>query len=224
MYQLIPYEVPKTKTSETVEYSQFYRDNLKLANALNMTTKEYLKQNNIVFTGEKLKYPGHEFRQGKKYIVYALTKDNMIYIGKTEISLEYRYSLHLKNPLFKEFDISWDINFIMLTDNSQDEYYVIHYYKQHKDFISMNKRTYEKINDPETFDFKTKEARKIWYEGHIDEVKEYNSRPEKKQERNHYQKTSQHAKKYRSGYYKYYKKAKQEGLTVKEYKIKHNII
>jgi hypothetical protein len=64
---------------------------------------------------------------------------------------------------------------------------------------------------------------KSWYENNADDIRVYNSQPHKKQARNHYQKTSQHAKKYRQGFYKYYYKAKQEGLTVKEYKIKYQL-
>ena len=225
MYEFTYYEVPKVKTCDSTEYRNFHKTYREISKKFGMTTQEYIKQNNIVFTGEKLKYPGHEFRQGKKYIVYALTKPgtNLLYIGMTSHSLEWRYSLHLKRNLIEDFDTSWDMNFIMLSDNIDDEKYIIYHYLNNPNYNVINKVIYESTNDPD-FDEKFKQ-KMVEYRKQpetIEKSKIYNSQPIRKKQRNDYQKNSDHAKEYRTDYYKYYNKAKLEGLTVKEYKTKYN--
>ncbi len=222
MYKFTYYELPKVKTCDSTEYKNFYKPYRPIAKSLGMTTAEYLKENNIVFTGEKLKYPGHEFRKGYKYIVYALTKQgtNLLYIGITSHSLEWRYSQHLREVIIQNFDDSWDMNFIKLTDDIDDEKYAIYHYLNDSRYIVINKVVYGKLTDPEFYN----------------RIKEYNSRPEIiertriyhqqehiKKYKNNYQKTSPHAKEYRTDYYKYYNKAKLEGITVKQYKLKYNL-
>lgn len=227
MYTFTYYEVPKKQSTDSLEYTLFYRENRKLALSFGLSTAEYLKQNNIVFSGEKLKYPGHEFRQGKKYIVYALTKPgtNLLYIGITSHSLEWRYSEHLGGRTIENFDTSWDINFVMLTDDVNDEKHVIYHYLNNPDYLVINKTIYKKTTDPE-FDKKFKEKMAEYRKRPevIEKCKIYNSQPIRKKQRNDYQKTSPYAKQYRQQYYKLYYKAKAEGLTVNEFKIKYNII
>lgn len=252
MYELTKVEVKKISSAYSYEYMKFFRDiknTIKNEN-LDLTIAQYIKENNLVFEGQKYLDDGIEFRKGYKYIVYALTKPNCnkIYIGITSISLQYRYSEHLKqaktfnkiltklnnNEVLSDFENgcliaqnknlwfnkSVDMNLVMLTDNFDDEKTVINYFKNNQDYELLNEYHYETFNEPERAYQKLLEKAKIYrsQEVNIEKARIYNQQPHIKEYKNNYQKTSQHAKQYRSEYYKYYNKAKKLGMTVEEYK------
>lgn len=218
------------------EYNKFLKERSNRAKALGLPLPEYKLLNpDDIFTGVKYIDDGEEFRQGYKYIIYALTKPgcNRIYIGLTSISLQVRWSWHLKQKLANKnhqieknlwFDRTCNINFIMLTDDINDEKRVIDTFIKNG-YNLLNKYIYLEFNDPEAFAKSISDRqREINMRPEIIEYrKKYNSSERLKKARNEYQKTSPTAKSYRQGYYKWYRSAKAEGLTVNEYKKKYNL-
>lgn len=252
MYELKKIEVTKNTSSYCYEYTKFFRDikNIIKRDNLDISIANYIKENNLEYTGQKYLDDGNEFREGYKYIVYALTKPNCnkIYIGITSISLQYRYSEHLKqSKTFRKilikvnnnepltefengcfiahnknmwFDKLVDINLVKLTDDINDEKIIIDFYKKHPDYELLNEYQYDTFNDPEGAYQKLLEKAKIYrsQEVNIEKARIYNQQEHIKEYKKNYQKTSQHAKEYRSEYYKYYNKAKKLGMSVEQYK------
>ena len=155
------------------------------------------------------------------YSIYKITKPNSngIYIGRTKQKLKNRLYHHrgaskqTKNKnlkVYQWFDKTCQIELIELTDNKERETEIIKQYVENPNYEVMNMYV-GGITD-------TPEYRKMYYETNIEKIKEFHKQPEMLEKKNHYQKTSQHAKKYRSEYYKWYYKAKKLGMTVEEYK------
>ena len=156
------------------------------------------------------------------YYIYKLTKptDNGIYIGRTRQELLHRLYQHraqskkLNLKVYNWFDNSCQIELIEITDNKEREIEIIKQYVENPDYEVMN--TYVGQMDQQEYG-------RLYYREHAEYIRD-NISPKRREKRNEYQKTSPHAKQYRQQYYKFYFKAKKEGLTVNEYKTKYNII
>jgi len=152
------------------------------------------------------------------YNIYKITKPNSngIYIGRTKCDIKVRMCKHKSNKksnnklkIYQWFDNTCKIELIETTTNKNREFEIIKEYLDNPEWQVMN--IYVGAGDVE-------EYRKKYYEKNLEKIKKYHKQEDILNKKNQYQKTSQHAKEYRTEYYKYHYQAKKLGITIEEYK------